>query len=92
MTIRKRLILSVSIPVVAMLFFSVFLSLKFWRTYSSNLHVKEIVSLTDAATSLVHELQKERGMSAGYISSAGRKFSSLLPKQRGNADARIEEV
>jgi methyl-accepting chemotaxis protein len=31
----------------------------------------------------VHELQKERGMSAGFINSKGQSFSSELPGQRG---------
>ncbi len=91
MSIKRRLIASVSIPVVVLLCFSVFLLLKFWREYSSNVHVKETVLLTEVATSLVHELQKERGMSAGYIGSTGQKFSSLLPSQRKDTDKRIEE-
>jgi methyl-accepting chemotaxis protein len=33
-----------------------------------------LLSLTDNAASLVHELQKEGGMSAGYLGSKGNKF------------------
>ncbi|MEO5345547.1 MAG: methyl-accepting chemotaxis protein [Magnetococcus sp. YQC-9] len=32
--------------------------------------------------SLVHELQKERGMSSGFLGSKGEKFKNELPKQR----------
>lgn len=35
-----------------------------------------------AVSGLVHELQKERGYSAGFISSNGRNFSQELPTQR----------
>ena len=31
---------------------------------------------------LVHELQKERGYSAGYIASAGNDFSKQIAQQR----------
>ena len=34
------------------------------------------------ADALVHELQKERGFSAGFIASKGKNFSNLLQKQR----------
>ncbi|MBF0213810.1 MAG: methyl-accepting chemotaxis protein [Magnetococcales bacterium] len=38
---------------------------------------------------LVHELQKERGMSSGYIGSKGEKFKTELPKQRqGESDVK----
>jgi methyl-accepting chemotaxis protein len=41
-----------------------------------------------AASALVHELQKERGLSAGFIGSGGGKFSAELEKQRKDTDAR----
>ncbi len=39
-----------------------------------------------AASQLVHELQKERGMSAGYLGSNGTNFRTQLPGQRDLAD------
>lgn len=44
--------------------------------------MKHHVELTIATNQLVHELQKERGLSAGYIGSTGKKFDEALPKQR----------
>ncbi|MBK9348863.1 MAG: nitrate- and nitrite sensing domain-containing protein [Sulfuritalea sp.] len=41
-----------------------------------------------AASALVHELQKERGLSAGFIGSKGEKFKEALLKQRADSDAR----
>jgi len=37
---------------------------------------------------LVHEIQKERGMTAGFIGSNGNKFSAKLRKQRADTDAK----
>jgi len=48
-----------------------------------------LVTLVDVATvtsSLVHELQKERGGSALFLGSGGRQFVSELPEQRRATD------
>ncbi|MEM6941004.1 MAG: nitrate- and nitrite sensing domain-containing protein [Pseudomonadota bacterium] len=50
------------------------------------------VSFTELAVAvgnLTHELQKERGMSSGYLASGGRNFASELPAQRDRSDAVI---
>ncbi|MCX7164315.1 MAG: nitrate- and nitrite sensing domain-containing protein [Rhodocyclales bacterium] len=50
-----------------------------------------IAAVTDvavASSALVHELQKERGFSAGFIGSKGEKFREALEKQRSDTDAR----
>ncbi len=41
-----------------------------------------------AGSALVHELQKERGLSAGFIGSRGEKFRAELDKQRKDTDTR----
>jgi methyl-accepting chemotaxis protein len=40
---------------------------------------------------LVHETQKERGASAGFTGSKGKKFVTKLPAQRKLTDKRIQE-
>jgi methyl-accepting chemotaxis protein len=40
------------------------------------------VKLSSHISNLVHELQKERGMTAGFLGSKGVKFKDLLPQQR----------
>jgi len=42
-----------------------------------------------AASGLIHELQKERGMSAGFLGSKGTQFGTELPVQRGLTDAAL---
>ncbi len=49
--------------------------------------VADRVRLAPTISALVHELQKERGMSAGYLSSGGVRFASELIEQRGLTDA-----
>ncbi len=50
-------------------------------------HVAGIVALGPEIGALVHELQKERGMSAGFIGSKGARFGDTLPRQREATDA-----
>ncbi len=40
---------------------------------------------------LIHETQKERGASAGFLGSKGTKFITILPNQRIDTDKRIKE-
>ena len=47
--------------------------------------LSQLSSLAPAISAVVHELQKERGQSAGFISSNGRKFADILPGQRAAA-------
>ncbi|MFZ7094384.1 methyl-accepting chemotaxis protein [Primorskyibacter sp. 2E233] len=53
----------------------------------------DVVTMTDetsAFADLAHELQKERGYTAGFISSGGRNFTGELPAQRGATDALLK--
>ena len=52
--------------------------------------VRILVAVTAANSLLAHELQKERGMSAGYLGSQGKSFSDTLPGQRALADDKLK--
>lgn len=47
------------------------------------------VELTILISSVLHESQKERGMSVEYLSSNGKKFSNILASQRKELDKKI---
>jgi methyl-accepting chemotaxis protein len=53
---------------------------------------KELVILSSHISRFVHETQKERGMSAGYLGSKGSKFVSKLPSQRLLTDEKKLEL
>ncbi|MDP3540296.1 MAG: nitrate- and nitrite sensing domain-containing protein [Azonexus sp.] len=48
--------------------------------------VASISEVAVASSALVHELQKERGLSAGFIGSKGQKFRDELERQRKDTD------
>ncbi len=54
--------------------------------------VKELNILSQKLSLLIHETQKERGASAGFIGSKGKKFSDILPKQRVLTNNRNSEL
>jgi len=53
---------------------------------------KELNILSQKLSLLIHETQKERGASAGYIGSKGTQFTDILPKQRVLTSQRNQEL
>ncbi|WP_022940921.1 methyl-accepting chemotaxis protein [Psychromonas hadalis] len=69
--------------------FICFAGYNFVQTYQEKVALEESLVLTDSASVsalLVHELQKERGASAGYLSSKGNKFQNAIKKHRQTTD------
>nr|CRH05389.1 putative Methyl-accepting chemotaxis protein [Candidatus Magnetococcus massalia] len=54
--------------------------------------IAELSTIAVATSSLVHELQKERGMTAGFIGSKGKNFKQALPQQRQLVDSRAKAL
>jgi len=53
---------------------------------------KELNVLSQKLSLLIHETQKERGASAGFLGSKGKKFGAILKKQRVLTDERYKEL
>ncbi|MEM8800462.1 MAG: nitrate- and nitrite sensing domain-containing protein [Pseudomonadota bacterium] len=63
-----------------------------WQARVGATRTIEQVGLAASASALAHELQKERGMSAGFIGSAGGKaFRDNLERQRGLSSAALQD-
>ncbi len=91
LSINKKLLLMLLIPVLALIFFAGGV-LSERQTVASNMTtVQENVDLAAAANALVHQLQRERGMSAGYLGSGGQDFADELVSQRAATDAALAE-
>jgi len=48
--------------------------------------------MAHATLKVIHEVQKERGLSTGYISSKGKEFSSQLKSQRHSLDSAYKTI
>ena len=60
-----------------------------YSQYQSAQTVVTLVTFDGMISQLVHELQKERGSSSGYIASKGQKFTDILANQRTATDEKI---
>lgn len=90
--IRSKLVLILFFPLAGLLYFS---TSGVIDKYSVSEDMKDLESLSDLAVSisaLVHETQKERGRTAGYLGSAGKKFVNELPAQRNSTDNKIADI
>ena len=59
---------------------------------SANKSLSTQIAISAKVSDLIHELQKERGLSAGFLSSKGAKFSSELKSQRNSTDSALKEL
>ena len=91
-TIRSKLILLSAIALSTLFIFSSIISYSAYSKYENDSKAYSIIELSVKLSSLLHELQKERGASAGYLGSKGKEFASILSAQQKNSDAKITNL
>ncbi|MDP6343142.1 MAG: nitrate- and nitrite sensing domain-containing protein, partial [Alphaproteobacteria bacterium] len=84
--IGVRLILAVSLPILGLLAYSGLTITEKYRTAGEMEQLNGLARLAPPISALVHEMQKERGQSAGFIGSKGVKFADTLPRQRADTN------
>ncbi|CUW38831.1 Putative Methyl-accepting chemotaxis protein(Methyl-accepting chemotaxis protein (MCP) signalling domain,501-675) [Magnetospirillum sp. XM-1] len=90
--IAVRLVLALIIPLAAVVVYAGLALSEKARQADEMEQVEELARLAPAISALVHELQKERGTSAGFVGSKGEKFKERLPEQRKLTDAKLGEL
>ena len=91
-SIKSQLIFFV---IFVIIIFSIVSIRQIYHDYSKSrdfTSLEKTVILSTKISSLVHEIQKERGASAGYLGSKGKKFKDTLKKQRVLTDKRLTEL
>jgi len=91
-SLRTRLLLMVAVPLLGMLWVSGWNTSEKIVLSGEMTRLQGLVAVATRVGALVHELQKERGMSAGFIGSKGANFASELPRQREASDKRRQEL
>lgn len=90
--LRTRLIMIVLLPLVGFIYFSID-SIQEKNSVTVEMEKLEVLAEVSVKIgNLAHELQKERGMTAGFLNSKGVKFASELPVQRNETDKKNEEL
>ncbi len=90
--LRSRLLLIAAVPILGIIIATGETVYEKYKVYDA-LHVIEpLIELSRTGSDLVHELQKERGGSVGYLTSnGGEAFKKRVADQRVLTDGRIEE-
>ncbi len=88
LNIKNKLLLLLLLPMAAL----IAITAKQTFIYQKKLaDTEELVNFSKKISLLIHETQKERGASAGYIGSKGIKFREILPKQKQKTDKMKKE-
>ena len=88
MSIKVKLFLIFIIPSLALLFFIVSSAIDKMSIANEAKVLQSGLTLSVNISSLVHEIQKERGATAGFLGSKGTKFNDILSKQKQSTDAK----
>ncbi|TGA72080.1 chemotaxis protein [Aliivibrio fischeri] len=87
LSFKQKILLIITLPIIGMLFFSLD---TLYKTVSLRSELQDITSMTDISIEgslIVHELQKERGSTAEFVSSKGANFKSEMLEQRKETDS-----
>ena len=92
LSIKSKLFIIFIIPTIALLT-QIILSVNEKYTVVNEGHIlKDALELSVKMSALVHETQKERGATAGFVSSHGTKFSETLANQKNSTDTKRQEL
>ena len=92
LSIRTKLLLLLLLPILGLFFFSGKEVLTKYTALQTLRLTERLVGLSVRTGAVVHELQKERGFSSGYINTRGEKFKQELAVQRQTSDAEIKRL
>ncbi|MGJ0301065.1 methyl-accepting chemotaxis protein [Aliarcobacter cryaerophilus] len=89
LSIKQKLIAIMLIPLVIVILLAAKLAYDSYKSLENLKSLDKVVVLSTKIGALVHETQKERGMTAGFIGSKGVKFKDELPRQREEVNKQI---
>ena len=92
MKLKTKLSVAIAIVSIVLLFFAGDLVVIKLKTYTNLHRSKNLVELAVKIGDLVHEIQKERGASAGFLGAKGTKFREILSNQRILTDQRLRDL
>ena len=85
---KHKIIMLLALPMLGFLWLSITSLSQSVATSKEMSILTQYTELSVEYSELVHEIQKERGMTAGFIGSDGTKFANKLRKQRADTDVK----
>ena len=92
LSFKQKLLVLLSFPLIGLIFFSSMQSYSNYSNYSSMNKIETYTILSTKISKFIHETQKERGLTAGFIGSNGKKFHDKLATQRKNTNKQYKEL
>ena len=92
MTIKFKLNLITAIVVSFALIIIAIATIKAVDDKTTITRSQELNILSQKLSLVIHETQKERGASAGFLGSGGKQFGDILPKQRAATTKEYEAL
>ncbi len=90
--ISNKLFISVLVPIISIIIISLVFILEHIELKNKYATFSTIAKLDTKISLFIHESQKERGATAGFLGSQGKAFVQKLPTQRMDTDKRIKEL
>lgn len=90
LSVKTKFQLMVLIPLIVIIVYSGTTVFTNYKKVQESEFLTKSVELSTKLSAVVHELQKERGASAGYLGSKGKKFTTILSKQRELTNSKIQ--
>lgn len=91
LSFKKKLYLMLLVPIICTINFA---GLNIWEKNQFSNSMRQVQSLATMAitvSALVHETQKERGATAVFMGSSGKRFSNEMAEQRKSTNQRQQE-
>jgi len=85
--IGQRIALALALPIAGFLFFAMWVLVSHQRTANEMRSLREVAELATAVSGLVHEVQRERGISAAFLGSGGQAFVEQQSARQAHTDA-----
>jgi len=92
LSIKWKLLIIFALPTMGLLVLLTMTSFEKKGVVDEMILLNEAVLLGTKISSTVHEFQKERGMTAGFIGSKGGKFKNKIVKQREITDEKVKDL
>jgi methyl-accepting chemotaxis protein len=89
--LRTKLLAIALAPLFGLTYFAGQVALERRSAAREAAHLSSLIDLSVRIGNLVHETQRERGMTSLYVSAAGKTFQGELESQRRDTDRRLVE-
>ena len=91
-SIVSKLRLLVSLPLLALMMSAGLGAHNAWLQYKSTQTTAHLMPLATALGEAIHNLQVERGTSAGFSQSQGKKFAEAMATRRSATDVSLQAL